>query len=423
MWWYHVFFFLLFSTWFQHFKEHAAYWPTGKKETRDPVSQIRMSFYFFILLHIILTFRQRYLLRVVRLSVVVEAYTMMRATTQFSQGITLSGCVNHGRPQGRRISTSLHHRMVSETKTRGHEESMARGEHVTTGDGSGEALVTSLLDIVGTGSDGSADTSLMEEEKDTVWNILESLETIGEGKMPLEDENIFGNYNVSYVSMGKRQYGQPAGGRFRTGLGRFLFRTVGLYQSVLQPDIVVNKVDLKIFGFIPCYVGLRGRLVSVPGLTEEDASKGDMKDTAKVFFDPPVLGLPFGIRARIGPKSSVVLKTTYVDKRVRIGKGSRGSLFVFTRGYDSDAAGMDLVGLEKTTAVGKAILAASIGAMIASGGFICHRYMTVPHIGGIGLFMMLLGAGLGFIFSRGGILSTEDDRPLVPEPAPYSTEG
>ena len=42
---------------------------------------------------------------------------------------------------------------------------------------------------------------------------------------------------------------------------------------------------------------------------------------------------------RTGPPSSVVLKTTYVDERVRLGKGSRGSLFVFTRGGAADAAG------------------------------------------------------------------------------------
>lgn len=307
-------------------------------------------------------------------------------------------------------------------KTRGHDDSVVVVKDHAECSRSGEDLVTSLIDLVGTGSDGTADTSLSETEKDAVLDILDSLESLGDGTRPLEDENIYGNYNVSYVSMGKKQYGQPAGGRFRTGLGRFLFQTTGLFQSVLQPDIVVNKVDLKIFGFIPCYVGLRGRLVSVAGLTEDDeaASKGDMKDTVKVFFDPPVLGLPFGICARIGPKSSVVLKTTYVDERVRIGKGSRGSLFVFTRGYDADNAGMDAVGLEKTSAVGKAILAVCLGGMIASGGLICHRYMTVPHLGGIGLFMMLLGMGLGFIFARGGIISTKDDRPSVPEPSATS---
>ena len=45
------------------------------------------------------------------------------------------------------------------------------------------------------------------------------------------------------------------------------------------------------------------------------------------------------VACRIGPPSSVVLKTTYVDDRVRLGKGSRGSLFVFTRGGAADEAG------------------------------------------------------------------------------------
>lgn len=35
---------------------------------------------------------------------------------------------------------------------------------------------------------------------------------------------------------------QPAGGRFRGGLGKLLFRTTLLAQSVLQPDVVTNKV-------------------------------------------------------------------------------------------------------------------------------------------------------------------------------------
>lgn len=279
-------------------------------------------------------------------------------------------------------------------------------------------LVDSLLDLVGTSADGSADTSLSESEKDRVQHILEELEKIGQGTRPLEDERIFGNYNVSYVSMGKRQYGQPAGGRFRTGLGRFLFRTTGLFQSVLKPNVVVNKVALKIFGFIPCSVGLRGTLVSVPELKEgeQDEKTEDLADTAKVFFNPPMLGLPFGIHTSIGPSSSVVLKTTYVDERVRIGKGSRGSLFVFTRGFESDGAGMDLVGLEKISLLGKFIVASFIACLLAAGGFLSYRYMAVPHIGGIGLFMVIVGLALTFVVGRGGIIATEDDRPEITQP-------
>jgi hypothetical protein len=63
-----------------------------------------------------------------------------------------------------------------------------------------------------------------------------------QGLRPLADPLVFGNYNVAYVSAGSRQGGQPAGGRFRGGLGKLLFRTTCLAQSVLQPDIVTNKV-------------------------------------------------------------------------------------------------------------------------------------------------------------------------------------
>lgn len=73
-----------------------------------------------------------------------------------------------------------------------------------------------------------------------------TLSTLQPGRLqaqrPLQDPLIFGNYNVAYVSMGDRQYGQPAGGRFRGGLGKLLFRTTLLAQSVLKPDVVTNKV-------------------------------------------------------------------------------------------------------------------------------------------------------------------------------------
>lgn len=58
-----------------------------------------------------------------------------------------------------------------------------------------------------------------------------------------------------------------------------------------------------------------------------------------MVFEPPVLSLGSSVHLRIGPPSSVVLTTTYLDQRVRLGKGSRGSLFVFTRGGDADSAG------------------------------------------------------------------------------------
>jgi hypothetical protein len=272
--------------------------------------------------------------------------------------------------------------------------------------------VTRLLEIVGTESDGSREPG--EKEKREADDIINELEEIGQGRRPLEDPMVFGNYNVSYVSMGSRQYGQPAGGRFRTGLGKLLFRTTGLYQSVIQPNVVTNKIEFKVFGFIPCSVGLRGTLRSIP----EKKGGEDCADTAKVFFEPPVLTLPFGIHTSFGPESNVVLKTTYVDDRVRLGKGSRGSLFVFTRGGESENAGMDLVGLQKIQALGKVLISLAVVGMFSGGAALSYYYYANPLIGGLGMLLMFLSVGLGFGFWRGGIFDDSIERPEVtPLPA------
>lgn len=253
-------------------------------------------------------------------------------------------------------------------------------------------LVDALLGIVGTTSDGSKDKSLTVAQTNIVVDILNRLEDIGaaqERQRPLEDDLIYGNYNVSYTLMGNRQYGAPAGGRFRTGLGSLLFKTTGLYQSVLRPDVVINKVALKIFRLIPAYVGLRGTLAEVPA----DGTIAGDKDTVKVFFEPPVLGFPAGIVARIGPPSTVVLRTTFVDERVRIGKGSRGSLFVFTRGGNADEASMETVGLERTSGLGKALIGLVTLGMVALGGWVgVAGYKTgKPALSAVGWVVGMLG--------------------------------
>ncbi len=59
----------------------------------------------------------------------------------------------------------------------------------------------------------------------------------------------------------------------------------------------------------------------------------------QVFFEPPKMTLGRDINLRIGPESSVQLTTTYLDERLRLGRGSRGSRFVFIRGGYADDAG------------------------------------------------------------------------------------
>ena len=62
---------------------------------------------------------------------------------------------------------------------------------------------------------------------------------------------ILGDFDVAYVSTGKKQIGNPAGGGYRSGLGAFLFRTIGLEQCLYEPNVVVNRVAFLIFGLIP----------------------------------------------------------------------------------------------------------------------------------------------------------------------------
>jgi len=267
-----------------------------------------------------------------------------------------------------------------------------------------EEKVEELLSIVGVSSNGQEPDAAGRERADS---IIEELEECGQGGRPLENDLIFGNYSVSYVSKGNKQYGEPAGGRFRTGVGKFLFRTTGLYQSVLKPNVVVNKIDLLVLGCIPCSVGLRGTLKSIP----EKKGGEDNADTAKVFFEPPVLSLPGGIHTRIGPSSTVVLKTTYVDEKVRLGKGSRGSLFVFPRGGEADQADMEQVGLQKITALGKAIVALTVLGCIVGGGMVAYKCYAKPWLSAIGSLVMLIGFGLGFVFRRGGIINDPEERP------------
>ena len=143
---------------------------------------------------------------------------------------------------------------------------------------------------------------------------------------------------------------QAAGGRFRTPLGRALFRTHGLYQNVLPPPpggsapLVANRVEFALCG-VPGAVGLTGPLKPVPPLLvapRNDLAAGEgvaaagaagtrsFQGAVEVSFDPPFLEVA-GSRVTLGGASTVRLATTFLDDRVRIGRGGFGSLFVFER--------------------------------------------------------------------------------------------
>lgn len=190
--------------------------------------------------------------------------------------------------------------------------------------------------------------------------------------------------------------------RFRSPLGRLLFATSGLFQSVLpgpdpgSPPLVINKVAFKLFGIIPGAIGLRGKAFPM----------GADQDTVNVLFDPPVLSLG-NVHLRLGPPSSVVLTTTYVDERVRLGKGSRGSLFVFTRSAEADAAEMEKVGTQRSGVSGLLAIAALFAAL-AGGGAACWA-AGASALKGAAVALWLLALLTGAVLWRGGIVQDDQD--------------
>ncbi|KAI5011251.1 hypothetical protein ZWY2020_013388 [Hordeum vulgare] len=129
---------------------------------------------------------------------------------------------------------------------------------------------------------------------------------------PVKSPLIFGDWEVVYCSVPT-----SPGGMYRTPLGRLVFKTDDMVQVVEAPDIVRNKVSFSIFG-LDGAVSLKGKLNVL-----------DSK-WIQVIFEPPELKVG-SLGFRYGGESEVKLETTYVDEKIRLGKGSRGSLFVFLR--------------------------------------------------------------------------------------------
>ena len=209
-----------------------------------------------------------------------------------------------------------------------------------------------------------------EKKKLQVRELIESLGKATQTSLPLDDQCksstdddrilnsplIFGEYDVSYTATGSKQYGEPAGGRFRGSLARYLFKTEKVRQNIYSPNIVENIVEFIIFGIFLGRVSLSGSFQKyskneTDSINDDISSDGqvikDCSNTIRANFEKPKIELKIGnvtiMSVRIGPSSTVVLKTTYVDERVRLGIGGRGSLFVFTRINENESRSIENV--------------------------------------------------------------------------------
>ncbi|KAG9150521.1 hypothetical protein Leryth_010893 [Lithospermum erythrorhizon] len=129
---------------------------------------------------------------------------------------------------------------------------------------------------------------------------------------PVKCPLIFGEWDVMYSSNPT----SPGGG-YRSGFGRLLFKTKEMIQAVEAPDTVRNKVSFSLLG-LEGEVSLKGKLIPLD------------EKWIQVVFEPPELKIG-ALEFKYGGQSEVKLEITYVDDKIRLGKGSRGSVFVFKR--------------------------------------------------------------------------------------------
>ncbi|CAK9312886.1 unnamed protein product [Citrullus colocynthis] len=170
-------------------------------------------------------------------------------------------------------------------------------------------LVASILSKV-TGSDRGV--LLTEEKHKEVAEVAQELQKYCVNE-PVKCPLIFGDWDVVYCSVPT----SPGGG-YRSAVGRIFFKTKEMIQVVEAPDTVKNKVSFSALGFLDGQVSLTGKLKAL-----------DDK-WIQVVFESPELKVG-GLEFRYGGESEVQLQITYIDDKIRLGKGSRGSLFVFRR--------------------------------------------------------------------------------------------
>lgn len=259
-----------------------------------------------------------------------------------------------------------------------------------------------------------------------VRNIILSLEKLGTGNTSFPP--ILGNDNVTHVIPSKPNE-KPVGGKWLRGLAQVLLTTRRTLQHLLPPNKkdsvaqAVNVISLSAFKDLFCiHVILQGDAHAMSEQERSDiahkrSTPGSLSlRTVRVDFDPPRIVLGRLLNLAIGPPSSVILDTPYCDHRVRLGKGSRGSWFIFDRCFDDEAEEwkerIARPPLRKSRAL--AVLTACLGVGVAG----CRAKGIAWRAGGAALSIASLLSAILISFSSGGIERDSDQKTSVSATAP-----
>lgn len=247
-------------------------------------------------------------------------------------------------------------------------------------------------------------------------------------------EPLIGYYNVSYVQSAKEN-DNPVGGKWTRNNNRIKrqlihtrrtlqhilpVNTTGLMNREYKESIVaeaVNIISLNAFWkLIRLTVILRGDAISLSQEDRneiqklaEDAKSRSIRPTlsnlaVRAYFDPPRIiigktGRFFNFQ--IGPPTSVVLDTSYVDKSIKIGVGGNsGTRFVFKKCSDNDDGAKEFFGLLRRRPVNRSTLIVLLGFLSGLG----VRFITKGSVwSGGAITVMGLLATTAVAFSNGGV--------------------
>ena len=172
-------------------------------------------------------------------------------------------------------------------------------------------LVEQLLDLTASTEAGiRASAALREEIEDVVEELSKYCM-----KSPLRSDLIFGEWEVVYASKP-----QTAGGPFRSPIGRAVFPKQRAIQIISEPNVCINEVSYKAFGF-------------VPGAARQEGEIEPVDETTFQITFPALNGKKGGPPTRL-------IEVAYLDDRIRVARalpqnddadGGEGSFYVFTR--------------------------------------------------------------------------------------------
>ena len=373
-------------------------------------------------------------------------------TTTTTTTTTSSSCLDHGvhttcnrqtiinSRRCRKLSTALlMSPKMTHTRTQQTRNSISLYSNLRTQQEEAVDRLMQNVEVLNNGEDldESSASKIEEAIKCTVDEMDKIYATCNDNYSNDDDENIgrfepaLGLYDVSHVQTA-RKGDNPVGGKWtrKNKLAQQLFSTRRTFQHLIptnstglgrlhtrarRPVVAecINVISLDaFFKLLRLNVILRGD--AIPLTMEERTSPklvGKLSNLAvRAFFDPPriILGKGTWLNLELGPNTSVVLDTTYVDDSVRIGKGgTSGTKFIFFRCGESDdeeEEAMEFKALLQTRKMRTSKVLAVIGAFGASGvGVSLWRGSRVA-AGLIGAITTL--AALGISSSTGGV---EDD--------------